>query len=49
MRTASPSFPVRAGRGPATVADPAGEEFDFDAAAEVRRRLPRLAALYQPA
>jgi hypothetical protein len=30
-------------------ADPAGEDFDFDDDAEMRRRLPRLAALYLPA
>ncbi|WP_067507010.1 DUF4240 domain-containing protein [Actinoplanes sp. TFC3] len=29
-------------------ADPAGEEFDFDDDAEMRRRLPRLTALYLP-
>jgi hypothetical protein len=29
--------------------DPAGEDFDFDDDAEMRRRLPRLAALYLPA
>lgn len=31
-----------------TVAGPAGEDFDFDDAAEMRRRLPRLAALCLP-
>lgn len=34
------------GRDP--FADPAGEDFDFDDDAEMRRRLPRLAALYLP-
>jgi hypothetical protein len=28
--------------------DPAGEDFDFEDDAEMRRRLPRLAALYRP-